>query len=79
MLETYVYTWVNHANPWLLLLIALIFMCVHFLPSFIAFSRDTQNRFLILTFNILVGWTGILWIVLLVWACRDYRYRRSVF
>lgn len=73
-----VYVWVNHADPLLLVLLALVLLLIEFLPSFIAFSRDSQNRYLILIFNILFGWTGILWIVLLVWSYRDERVRRSV-
>ena len=40
------------------------------LPGIIAFRRRAHNRWFILTMNILLGGTGIGWIVALIWACR---------
>lgn len=77
-MSEHMYIWIDKANPLLLVLIRLVAFIIHFLPSFIAFFRDTQNRFLILVFNILLGWMEILWVVLLVWSRRDEHVKRSV-
>ena len=41
---------------------------ISFLPSIIAFRRAHPSRIAILLVNIFLGWTGIAWIVALVWA-----------
>lgn len=41
---------------------------ISFLPSIIAFRRDHPSRIAILLVNIFLSWTGIAWIVALVWA-----------
>lgn len=67
------YIWINNINPlWALLISAAIFI-INFIPSFIAFSRRHPNRLAILIFNALFGWTGIGWIILLVWALQAPR------
>ncbi len=45
-----------------------IFGLVFFLPTIVAFKRKHPNRFLILVINVLAGWTGIAWLVALIWA-----------
>jgi len=70
MISEHVYAW-SSIDPVVLLLAAATLFCIHFLPSFIAFSRRAKNAFLILVLNILFGWTGIIWIVLLLWALKD--------
>jgi RsiW-degrading membrane proteinase PrsW (M82 family) len=53
----------------------------YFLPAIIAAVRHTHNSTLILILNLLVGWTGIGWIVMLLmallssprWVYYDYR------
>ncbi len=50
------------------LIIGLVILIVHFIPSFIAFSRNHENRQTILILNILFGWTIIGWGVLMIWA-----------
>jgi hypothetical protein len=47
--------------------LAVIFV-VHFLPAFIAFYRKHPNRIPILLVNIFFGWTGLGWIVALIWS-----------
>jgi hypothetical protein len=42
---------------------------INFIPTFIAYSRNKENRFLIFIFNLLVGWTLIGWIIAFIWAC----------
>lgn len=55
------------------LIIVLVLVVVHFLPSIIAFRRGHHNRIAILVLNILLGWTFIGWVVALVWACTAIR------
>lgn len=52
---------------WPLVLLA-IFLAVAFLPSIIAFVRRHHNRYAILVLNILLGWTGVGWVLALVWS-----------
>lgn len=44
------------------------FFLLHFLPSIIAYSRAHRNFIPILILNTALGWTGIAWIGLMVWA-----------
>lgn len=41
---------------------------LYLLPSIVAFCRHHQNSPAILILNLLLGWTGIGWVVALVWA-----------
>lgn len=43
------------------------FACVYFLPTFIAFRRGHPSRWTIFVFNLLGGWTVIIWL-----ACFSY-------
>lgn len=54
----------------LLLWVALIIgaIIVGFLPTFIAFRRHHQHRWLILVVNLLFGASGVGWIIALIWS-----------
>ncbi len=54
-------------------IIILILLGLVFLPTYIAFARRLQRRVAILILNILVGWTGVGWFVLLIWALASNR------
>lgn len=41
---------------------------LYFLPSFIAFKRAHASKFGILVLNFFLGWSGLFWILALVWA-----------
>jgi Superinfection immunity protein len=41
---------------------------LHFLPAFLAFSRNHPSRWAILLVNIFFGWTILGWIIALIWA-----------
>ncbi|MGC9197446.1 MAG: superinfection immunity protein [Acidobacteriaceae bacterium] len=63
----------------LLILIGVVVLFLHFLPTFVAGSRRANNFWWIFLVNLLFGWTLIGWVVALVWALRDtprfsYRY-----
>ena len=47
------------------LLISLLF---YFLPWFIALLKKHKSTDTIFVLNLLLGWTGIGWLVLLIWA-----------
>ena len=50
-------------------LLAIVLM-VYFLPAIFARTRHKQNFGAILALNTLAGWTGIGWLVALIWAFR---------
>lgn len=43
----------------------------YFLPFIVAYFRSTKNISKIFLLNLLIAWTGIGWIVLIIWACLD--------
>ena len=50
---------------------ALVGLAVYFLPTIIAAARHAKNFVIILLVNIFAGWTGVGWIVALVWSLVD--------
>jgi hypothetical protein len=48
---------------------------LYFLPAII--GRTKRDRAGILLFNLFLGWTGIGWIVALVWACAAEPHARA--
>jgi T4 superinfection immunity protein len=53
---------------WILALVA-----VYFVPAIVAGLRDHHQLLAIWVLNVLLGWTGLGWIVALVWACTAVR------
>ena len=49
------------------LFIAIISLAIYFLPAMIASGK--RNSGVILALNIFLGWTGLAWLLLTVWAC----------
>lgn len=47
-----------------------ILLC-YFLPTIIAYKRGAKNREPISWLNVLTGWTGLGWLVTIVWALTD--------
>ncbi|MDO9465196.1 MAG: superinfection immunity protein [bacterium] len=49
-----------------------VFYCIcfliYFIPTFVAFSRDHENKGWITLVNIIIGWTGLGWLAVLLWA-----------
>jgi VIT1/CCC1 family predicted Fe2+/Mn2+ transporter len=41
---------------------------IYFLPTIIAVKRETFSCSIIILLNLLLGWTGIVWIALFLWA-----------
>jgi Superinfection immunity protein len=51
-------------------LIICLLIGAYFAPALVAFLRRQHNRWLILTLNILFGWTVVGWMICLAWAAR---------
>ena len=50
------------------MILAVLIFGAYFLPTLIAFLRNHKNKLAIFFLNILLGWTGIGWVVALVWS-----------
>lgn len=46
----------------------IIYLCFYFAPAMIAFAREHENRVSILLLNIFLAWTGVGWVVALIWC-----------
>lgn len=51
-------------SVFLLIILALIYL----LPTIIAFSRGHASKWGIFATNLLLGWSGIIWLVALIWS-----------
>ena len=49
-------------------------MACYFVPSAIAYLRGHRSVGAIFALNLLVGWTGLGWIVMLIWSTSKPRY-----
>lgn len=49
-------------------LITIITLAAYFLPSLIALVRNHHNKTALMVTNLLLGWTGIVWLVTLIWS-----------
>jgi hypothetical protein len=56
------------AGPTILIFI-LMALAIYFLPSIIALIKRNRRTKVIL-FNLFLGWTFVMWIISLVWACK---------
>ena len=45
-----------------------LLLAVYFLPTVIAFRRDHAQCDGIFLSNLFLGWTGVVWLILLYWA-----------
>ncbi len=57
---------------YLIIFIFIIATC-YFLPSIIAYFRNRHRFRKIFLFNLLLGWTGIVWIAMLCWSIAKNR------
>lgn len=48
--------------------ITIITLAAYFLPALIALVRNHHNKTALMVTNLLLGWTGIVWLVTLIWA-----------
>lgn len=65
----------------ILMLIGFIGVIVAFIPTYIAFGRKNPYKWIILIINIFIGWTGIGWLILLIYTLfpKKKNYSRSYF
>ena len=52
-----------------LLIASIIGLIIYFIPSMVAFKRNTASKWAIFLVNFFFGWTLLVWIVTLIWAC----------
>ena len=50
---------------------AMLTFCIYFAPTLIASERGHNNFMPIFIFNFLAGWSVVVWIICLGWACSD--------
>ncbi len=55
------------------ILLVIIGLIIHFIPTIIAFKRHTSSRWVIFLVNLFFGWTLLVWIIALIWACEGSR------
>ena len=46
----------------------LMVLFFYFIPAIVGYSRKKHNKGAILVLNLFLGWTGIGWVVALIWA-----------
>lgn len=56
--------------------VGLAALILGFLPTIIALLRGHDNTFAIFLTNLLLGWTGIGWIIALIWSFTAIRRTR---
>jgi hypothetical protein len=56
------------AENFAILLVVLLALAMYLLPTWIAFHRGHEYRFVILAINVVAAWTGLAWAAILVWA-----------
>jgi hypothetical protein len=62
----------NSEHSYIDVFIGLIFILgFYFIPTIIAFSRDHSSKFRITILNLILGWSGLAWIVALIWSLSD--------
>jgi hypothetical protein len=54
----------------LMLIVVLILVYIHFLPTIIALKKNHNNKVPIILINIFLGWSLVGWVVALVWATK---------
>ena len=64
------------ALPWIIAILACL--AVYLLPTLIARSRAHHNLALLVVMNIVLGWTGIGWLALLIYAFANPPMRQPV-
>lgn len=50
------------------LLFVIVSLAIYFVPAIVAFSRQHHQKAAILVLNLFLGWSGLGWIVALVWS-----------
>ena len=58
--------------------IGLVLLVVYFLPTVVASNRKHHNTLAIFMLNLLLGWSGIFWVVAFVWACTTVQAKQEM-
>ena len=53
------------------MIISIVLVLMYFVPAVVASSRKHKNATAITVLNLFLGWTLLVWIIALVWACTD--------
>ena len=65
------------SNYAVLFALALVAFNIMFLPSIIALIKRNRRTKVIL-FNVFLGWTVVMWIICLVWACKRVEEKSAI-
>ncbi|MDR1920825.1 MAG: superinfection immunity protein [Candidatus Adiutrix sp.] len=71
----------NNIDAWFIIKIIIlicIILAIYFIPYSVAKSRHHNGKTAILVVNLLFGWSVIMWIVCLVWACNGNVNREEI-
>ncbi len=60
----------SNTDPIAFVLCAIV---LYFLPAIVATNRKHHNAGAILALDLLLGWSGLGWIIAFVWACTEVR------
>jgi len=52
----------------LIVVVLLVVAAIYFLPTVVAAARHKHNTMAIFLLNLFLGWSGIAWVMALVWA-----------
>jgi hypothetical protein len=52
------------------------YLLIYFLPGIIVLARGGDNRGLILVCNLIFGFSGIGWLIIAIWACKETPSKR---
>ena len=52
----------------LLVLVLFALVALYFIPTVVATARHKRNTLAIFLLNLFLGWSGIAWVVALIWA-----------
>lgn len=53
------------------IILFLVFLFFYFLPPLVANERKHKATLAIFVMTFFLGWTGLLWIAALIWACNS--------
>lgn len=56
-----------------------VFVVIYFLPALIAGKRDHKNAGPIFVTNLVFGWTGLGWIISLIWSLTSNTHERNYY
>lgn len=49
-------------------LVIIVFFVIYFIPSYIAYKKNHNNKVPILLLNVFLGWTFLGWVAALIWS-----------